>query len=71
MVNNSRISAIIATAEVAQLLHIHTNTVRRWSDKGVVKSYRIGSRGDRRFPQEDIIRLLYKMQKNNGSVNKT
>ena len=71
MVNNSRISAIIATAEVAQLLHIHTNTARRWSDKGVVKSYRIGPRGDRRFIRKDVIRLLHEMHKSSGVVNKT
>lgn len=71
MANNGRISATITTAEAAQLLHMHTNTVRRWSDKGVVKSYRIGPRGDRRFIPEDIIRLLDKLHKNSGSVNKT
>ena len=71
MVNNSRISAVITTAEVAQLLHIHTNTVRRWSNKGIVKSYRIGPRGDRRFITEDIVRLLDELHKNNGSVHKT
>jgi excisionase family DNA binding protein len=71
MANNSRISATITTAEAAQLLHMHTNTVRRWSDKGVVKSYRIGPRGDRRFILEDIIRLLDELHKNSGSVNKS
>ncbi len=71
MANNGRISATITTAEAAQLLHVHTNTVRRWSDNGVVKSYRIGQRGDRRFIPEDIIRLLDKLHKNSGSVNKT
>jgi predicted site-specific integrase-resolvase len=30
------------------------NTVRRWSNQGVLKTYRIGSRGDRRFQEEDI-----------------
>jgi len=70
MANNSRISATITTAKAAQLLHMHTNTVRRWSDKGVVKSYRIGPRGDRRFILEDIIRLLDELHKNSGSVNK-
>jgi len=71
MVNTGRISTMITTAEAAQLLHVHTNTVRRWSDKGVVKSYRIGPRGDRRFISEDIIRLLDELQKNGGFVNKT
>jgi hypothetical protein len=28
--------------------------VRRWADKGILKVYRIGSRGDRRFKREDI-----------------
>ena len=71
MVNNSRISTMIKTAEVAQLLHINTNTARRWSDKGVVKSYRIGPRGDRRFIRKDVIRLLHEMHKSSGVVNKT
>ena len=71
MVNNSRINAMITTAEAAQLLHISVNTVRRWSDKGVMKSYRIGSRGDRRFIRERVVRLLNKMHKSSGAVNKT
>ncbi len=71
MVNNSRISTLITTAEVAQLLHIHVNTVRRWNDKEVIESYRICSRGDRRFITEDIVRLLDELHKNNGSVHKT
>lgn len=71
MVNTGQISTMITTAEAAQLLHVHTNTIRRWGDKGVVKSYRIGPRGDRRFIVEDIISLLGELHKNNGSANKT
>ncbi len=71
MANNSQISVMIATAEVAQLLHVHANTVRRWSNKGIVKSYRIGPRADRRFIREDIVRLRGGLHKNNGSVYKT
>ena len=48
-------SKIMLTAgDVAHLLGIHVNTVRRWSNKGVLKQYRIGSRGDRRFRREDV-----------------
>ena len=45
---------MLTTRDVGQLLGLHPNTVRRWSTKGVLKSYRISSRGDRRFKREDI-----------------
>lgn len=54
----SGISPVLRTNDVAHLLKIHTNTVRRWSDKGILKSYRIGPRGDRRFRREDIDSLF-------------
>jgi excisionase family DNA binding protein len=55
MVNyNNNIEPMLTTSEVARILSVHINTVRRWSNQGVLKSYRIGSRGDRRFRKEDI-----------------
>lgn len=44
----------LATRDVAQILSIHPNTVRRWANVGILQSYRIGSRRDRRFRREDI-----------------
>ena len=46
--------SMLTVKDVANLLHIHVNTLRRWSDQGIIKSYRITRRGDRRFRQEDI-----------------
>ena len=46
--------------DVARILNLHSNTVRRWSKKGILKAYRIGPRGDRRFLCEDIYALLKK-----------
>ena len=54
MVDSSQIEPMLTVGEVARLLHIHINTVRRWSDQGIIKSYRITRRGDRRFQREDI-----------------
>ncbi len=54
MANHSGIDGMLTISEVAQLLNVHINTVRRWSNQGILKSYRIGSRGDRRFRQDDI-----------------
>jgi excisionase family DNA binding protein len=52
--------ALLTTAEVAELLNVHVNTVRRWSNRGMLETYRIGSRGDRRLRQGDVNKLLRK-----------
>jgi excisionase family DNA binding protein len=49
---------LLTVGQVARLLHIHPNTVRRWSNKGILKSYRISKRGDRRFRKEDVALLF-------------
>jgi excisionase family DNA binding protein len=51
---DGQIQPMLTTSEVARILNVHINTVRRWSNQGTLKSYRIGSRGDRRFRKEDI-----------------
>jgi excisionase family DNA binding protein len=49
---------MLTVREVSQLLHVHSNTLRRWTEQGIIKAYRIGPRGDRRFKAEDIASLL-------------
>jgi excisionase family DNA binding protein len=49
---------MFTSRELARLLNVHINTVRRWSDRGLLNSYRIGNRGDRRFSREDVINFL-------------
>jgi excisionase family DNA binding protein len=51
---NVDVEPMLTTSEVARLLNVHINTVRRWSNQGSLTSYRIGSRGDRRFKKSDI-----------------
>jgi len=51
-------SPMLTVNDVARLLSIHINTVRRWTNSGLLKAYYIGPRGDRRFRQEDIARFL-------------
>ena len=45
---------MMTIGEVARLFNVHTNTVRRWSEQGILKAYRTGTRGDRRFRREDV-----------------
>jgi excisionase family DNA binding protein len=49
---------MLTIREVSQILHVHSNTLRRWSDQGIIRAYRIGPRGDRRFKREDIVCIL-------------
>lgn len=58
MIIEEKMGPMLTVREVAKLLHIHVNTVRRWSDQRIIKSYRITSRGDRRFKREDIAVFL-------------
>jgi excisionase family DNA binding protein len=54
MARSKEIASLLTTSDVARLLNIHINTVRRWSNEGKLRAFRIGSRGDRRFQQGDI-----------------
>jgi len=58
MPNHQEIDPMMTTGEVARLLNVHINTVRRWSNQGVLRTFRLGARGDRRFRREDIVNLL-------------
>ena len=58
---------MLTVGEAAALLHIHTNTLRRWADRGYIRAYRIANRGDRRFRREDIARFLDELNANYGN----
>ena len=65
MTSSDEMSPMLAVREVARLLHIHSNTVRRWSDRGIIRAYHITPCGDRRFRREDIARFLAELNADN------
>ena len=58
MGNGELISDMLTVREVARLFHVHPNTLRRWSNNGRIRAYRITPRGDRRFKREEIDHFL-------------
>ena len=59
---------MLTVSEVSAILHVHPNTLRRWADKGVIKSFCITPRGDRRFLCRDIDQFLAEMKVRDRSL---
>ncbi|MEO7665055.1 MAG: helix-turn-helix domain-containing protein, partial [Candidatus Limnocylindrales bacterium] len=50
--------ATLSVTKAAQVLGVHPNTIRAWSDAGRLRYYRINPRGDRRYRLGDLQRFL-------------
>ena len=57
-VEAEKLDALLTAGEAASLLHVHINTVRIWSNLGILPSFRIGPRCDRRFRKKDLMSFL-------------
>ena len=49
---------MLTASEVADLLHLHVNTVKRLGDRGELPFFRVCKRGDQRFRLEDVMAFL-------------
>ena len=54
------IGPMLTASEVAELLHLHVNTVKRLGDRGELPFYRVCKRGYRRFRLDDVMTFLHK-----------
>jgi excisionase family DNA binding protein len=54
----SELGKLLTASEVATMLHLHVNTVKRLGDRGELPFFRVSSRGDRRFRLEDVMEFL-------------
>lgn len=52
--------------EVAEYLGVHSNTVKRISDRGELAYYVINSRGDRRFKRAEVDEWVQGRARKNG-----
>ena len=58
MLHPRPLDATLSVTRAAEVLGVHANTVRAWSDAGRLRYYRINPRGDRRYRQGDLQRFL-------------
>lgn len=56
--NEAAIPRMLRVGEAAKVLHVHPNTLRKWSGSGLIPSFRIGHRQDRRFLLDDLMDYL-------------
>ena len=54
----NHLGPLLTASEVAGMLHLHVNTVKRLGDRGELPFYRVCKRGDRRFLLEDVMSFL-------------
>jgi excisionase family DNA binding protein len=70
MANDEKMDDMLTVREVARLLHVHPNTLRRWSNNGRIRSYRITPRGDRRYRLRDVERFLARLNSVGDSASR-
>lgn len=51
---------ILTLKESCEVLNCHSNTLRNWDNKGILKAIRFGIRKDRRYRKEDILAIINK-----------
>ncbi len=54
----SELGPLLTASEVAEMLHLHVNTVKRLGDRGELPFFRVSRRGDRRFRLADVMTFL-------------
>ena len=54
----TELGPLLTASEVAEMLHLHVNTVKRRGDRGQLPFFRVCSRGDRRFRLADVMAFL-------------
>ena len=55
---NEKIPELLTMKETCDLLKVHANTLRQWDKNGVLKAVRFGTRKDRKYKKEDVLKLL-------------
>jgi predicted site-specific integrase-resolvase len=58
MSKKSRMNGLLTLAEVSQILNVDVNTLKQWTDKGVIRAQLSGKNGNIKFRAEDVAIFL-------------
>lgn len=58
--NPKELPILLNIKQVSQILGVHPDTLREWDNTGRLKAVRLGSRRDRRWRREDILKIIEK-----------
>lgn len=53
-----KLPEILTLKQACEILNCHANTLRKWDNNGFLKAIRFGTRKDRRYHKEDIVKFL-------------
>ncbi len=59
----NELAPFMSVNEVAGIFHVHPSTLRRWSDNGAIRSYRLNERGARKYRRFDVYHFLPRLRK--------
>lgn len=51
---------LLRLRQVAEMLDVNVMTLRRWDKDGILPAIRVGKRGDRRYQEKDVLKLVSK-----------
>ena len=60
---------LLTLKEAVRVLRVHPNSVRRWAHMGLIRGYRLGSRGHLRFWYGDVVAFLRESEEVMASEN--
>ena len=58
--SEKKVPKLLTLKQACELLNCHPNTLRAWDAKGYLVAVRFGTRGDRRYKRDELMKIINK-----------